>query len=174
MAVFDMIEGEGDRFEQRPFTAEAAEEASEAFLTSRQRTASRNPPGWPPVGDGNPGPLTRDCARRIWRMQRGRHDENFFFYGASTQSGSARRERSCSTGTIRSSIPGLPSPNPSMPVPRHRPAAMDPRRDSTAAPPRLREAVSAYFGERAKEARHIYLGPVPRKPSGTADADAGT
>jgi len=60
LAVLDIITREGYRFDERPFTVEEAKAAREAFLTS---TTSDVLPvtriDGAPVGDGNPGPLSR-------------------------------------------------------------------------------------------------------------------
>ncbi len=59
-AVLDIIAREGYRLEERPFSVEEAKAAREAFLTS---TTSDVLPvvriDGAPIGDGKPGPLTR-------------------------------------------------------------------------------------------------------------------
>jgi D-alanine transaminase len=60
LAVFDIIAREGYRLVERPFTVEEARQAREAFLTST--TADLLPVvrlDGEPVGDGEPGPLSR-------------------------------------------------------------------------------------------------------------------
>ena len=60
LAVFDIMAREGYRLVERPFTAEEAKAAREAFLTST--TADLLPVvriDGAPVGDGTPGPLSR-------------------------------------------------------------------------------------------------------------------
>ena len=77
LAVLDIIAREGYRLDERPFTVEEAKAAREAFLTST--TADLLPVvriDGAPVGDGKPGPLEPQTARRrIWRTRRSRHDD---------------------------------------------------------------------------------------------------
>src|SRR5207302_4829256 len=60
LAVFDIIEREGYRLVERPFTVAEAKEAREAFLTST--TADLLPVvriDGAPVAEGRPGPLSQ-------------------------------------------------------------------------------------------------------------------